>query len=184
MFWNSFKMEFDSVKQAWGKRGWKERDADSRGKRKAQGGMGIVHGRGHEVEESRLARKVMITLKPGLGTVFKEDNPSIQLPRRKQAEKGALGQMDLLQGQTLNIHETVFLCDGKHAIHPHADQVLGEEVIGREVSGPLPLILYCLSTWQVPEMGNCIKRHSLALSQSQSSPGQGEKTDKLRSIVS
>ena len=30
-----------------------------------------------------LARKVMITLKPGLGTVFKEDNPSIQWPRRK-----------------------------------------------------------------------------------------------------
>ena len=46
-------------------------------------GCGVVHGRGHEVEESRLARKVMITLKPGLGTVFKEDNPSIQWPRRK-----------------------------------------------------------------------------------------------------
>ena len=46
-------------------------------------GCGVDHGRGHEVEESRLARKVMITLKPGLGTVFKEDNPSIQWPRRK-----------------------------------------------------------------------------------------------------
>ena len=46
-------------------------------------GWGVVHERSHEVEESRLARKVMITLKPGLGTVFKEDNPSIKWPRRK-----------------------------------------------------------------------------------------------------
>lgn len=83
------------------------------------------------------------------------------MAQEKVGTEGSSWANGFILGQTLNSQETVILCDCKQAIHPHADQVLGEEVTGREVSGPL--IPYCLSTWQVPEMGNYIKRHSLAL---------------------
>lgn len=70
------------MKQAWGKRErkgeMKERDADSRGKGKAQEGQGL-HGRGCEAGKGSLARKVMVTLKHTCaGNFLQEDRLSIQ----------------------------------------------------------------------------------------------------------
>ena len=85
MFWYSFNMEFDSVTPRPGKREngktemqtQEERERHKEGWGSSMGGVMRWRRAGWPGKERSPANT------PGLAAVFKEDNPSIQWPRRK-----------------------------------------------------------------------------------------------------